>query len=133
MLPVLPRGGYFVILIFFCSQQENFDYLLKGADLVYHLPLSALLLHTLYGEDTSILRNWVHKLPVPPKGTSYPTSTQDPFILFGFYSILLGHALFNLAASHDGVGLSWCKDILTSDQIKVLMDSARERGGTIPF
>lgn len=93
------------------THRENFEFLLNGADLVYHLPLSALLLHTLYTEDTTILQKWISELPVPPKG----------------------HALFNLAASHDGVGLSWCRDILTTAQIQFLMKSATERGGNRYF
>lgn len=91
------------------TQAENLQYLHAGAALVYHLPLSALLLHTLYSSSAAVLSRWLAAFPQTPPG----------------------HHLLNLAASHDGVGLTWCADILTPDEIRFLCDHARARGGIV--
>ena len=100
------------------TQFENFQHLcsspkqgLRGADLVYHLPLAALLLHTLYSGDTSVICWWLKSLTVPE----------------------IGKALLNLAASHDGIGLSWCEQLLSPKQLEFLCLSASKRGGNIAY
>jgi hypothetical protein len=93
------------------TQHENFDYTLHGASLVYHLPLSALVLHTLYTGDASVLAKWCSELPPAP----------------------LGGALLNLTSSHDGVGLTWCAEILTPGQTTHLIEQAKRRGGIIQY
>lgn len=70
------------------SQTSNYRYFGHGertADLIYHLPLSSLLLHALYANDTRLLQRWLAELPAAPPGRAY----------------------LNLTACHDGVGLSW--------------------------
>lgn len=93
------------------TQAENFEYLLQGASLVYHLPLSALVLHSLYSGDASVLSSWCFRMPAAP----------------------LGRALLNLISSHDGIGLTWCADILSQSQITNLIDCAKDRGGIIQY
>jgi non-ribosomal peptide synthetase component F/broad specificity phosphatase PhoE len=92
-----------------CTQQDNMSYLFHGAQLTYHLPLAALLLHTLYSGQTSVLTNWLMNCPVAPDGS----------------------ALLNLAASHDGIGLTWCRGILDSQQVDALCQEALQRGGNV--
>ena len=72
---------------------------------MYHLPLSALTLHTLYSHDATLLKTWVAKLQTPP----------------------IGRALLNLAASHDGVGLSWCKEILSAAGSSEIVEQTTEK------
>ncbi len=91
------------------TQLENQEALQSGATLVYHLPLSALLLHTLYSSTTLVLSRWLESLPSTPAGKH----------------------LLNLAASHDGVGLTWCAGILTEEQTRYLCECARARGGIV--
>jgi hypothetical protein len=92
------------------TQTENVQFLSSGAHLVYHLPLAALLLHTLYSHSAAALNQWLVSLPVAPPG---------------------GGTLLNLAASHDGVGLTWCRSILSAAQIERLCEHARRRGGSV--
>jgi sucrose phosphorylase len=96
------------------TQAENYTFLAESegarqADLVYHLPLSALLLLGLYEGDAGALREWLRGLPEAPPGTAY----------------------FNLAATHDGVGLTWLADLLPEERIRSLVDGARRRGSLL--
>ena len=93
------------------SQQENFGYLQHDADLVYCLPLSAMLLHALYSQQAVTLASWLATLPPIPEDK----------------------ALLNLAASHDGIGLTWCVNLLTPSQLDLLMQEAVLRGGLIRY
>jgi hypothetical protein len=90
------------------TQADNVGFLHEGAQLVYHLPVAALMLHTVYSGDTSALTNWLATCPM----ADVPGST-----------------LLNLAASHDGIGLTWCRGILTSAQVRYLSDQVIARGG----
>lgn len=96
------------------TQSENFTYFGpdhsgREADLIYHLPLSALLLLTLYREDAKALSRWLKDLPPAPPGRAY----------------------LNLAATHDGIGLTWLKDLLPEEGIRDLIQQAAARGALL--
>ena len=81
----------------------------READLIYHLPLSGLLLHTLYNHDARALTRWVARLPDAPPGRAY----------------------LNLAASHDGVGLSWMEGLISPDEMDSLVQQAQQHGALL--
>lgn len=87
------------------TQRENCAYL-EEADLIYNLPLSALLLHSLYSQDATDLRRYLETSP--PSGR-----------------------YLNLAASHDGVGLTWLRDLIPPEAVRRLIDSAVARGALV--
>ena len=100
------------------TQTENASYLGKGAQLTYHLPLAALLLHSLYSSDARVLTQWLMDLPSMLPMTLNPASGNS-----------IG-TLLNLASSHDGIGLTWCKGILSDIEITHLCTCAKRRGGS---
>ena len=81
----------------------------RQADLIYNLPLSALLLQALYAHDTAHLEAWMRALPPAPSGCAY----------------------LNLTASHDGVGLTWLAGLLPEREIAALIAGASERGALV--
>ncbi len=81
----------------------------READLVYHLPLAALLLHALYEHDAGALSRWLAGLPPAPPGRAY----------------------LNLAATHDGIGLTWLAGLLPADAIRRVIDGAVRRGALL--
>lgn len=89
--------------------QENNHAYFADADLIYNLPLSALLLHALYTHDTTRLRAWMRALPTAPPGRAY----------------------LNLAASHDGVGLTWLAGLIPDAEIAALIAGATARGALV--
>ena len=96
------------------TQAENYAFLCgerddRRADFVYHLPLSALLLQALYEHDAETLSGWLERLPDAPPGCAY----------------------LNLAASHDGVGLSWLKGLVPPEAIERMGTAATQRGGFV--
>lgn len=96
------------------SQAENYAYFperkgARKADLIYHLPLSALLLHALYAHDAGTLTRWLRDLPPAPPGCAY----------------------LNLAATHDGVGLTWLKGILPEAEVQAVIAAAVARGAMV--
>ena len=93
------------------SQQQNVNTTLSfGAQLAYHLPLPALLLHTLYSENTTCLMKWLAECPRAPRP---------------------GTALLNLCSTHDGIGLTWCAGILSAEDVQRLIDNVVKRGGAV--
>ena len=96
------------------TQAQNYAFLSgaegdRRADFIYHLPLSALLLLALYEHDARTLTGWLEALPDAPSGCAY----------------------LNLAASHDGVGLSWLKGLVAPEAITRMGDAATRRGGFV--
>ncbi len=96
------------------TQAENYTYFGGGerarqADLIYHLPLSGLLLHTLYNHDARALTRWLDALPDAPPGRAY----------------------LNLAASHDGVGLTWMEGLISNEEMGNLVRAAKQRGSLL--
>lgn len=98
------------------TQAESFTFLGdvdgdRKADLIYHLPLSALLLQALYAHDASTLAGWLRELPAAPKGSAY----------------------LNLTACHDGVGLTWLRDVLPEKSLTALIDTSVTRGSLVSW
>lgn len=98
------------------TQPESFTFLGdvdgdRKADLIYCLPLSAMLLQALYAKDATTLSTWLRELPHAPKGSAY----------------------LNLTACHDGVGLTWLRDFLPARSIAALIDTATARGSLVSF
>ena len=96
------------------TQEANYAYFGKDeearkADLIYHLPLSALLLYSLYKGDATVIRQWLSKLPKAPPNRAY----------------------LNLAASHDGIGLTWLKDLIPQESIDELIEEAVKHGALL--
>jgi sucrose phosphorylase len=96
---------------------ENFAYFAadsgppasRRADLIYNLPLSALLLHALYAHDVSVLQQWLVRLPPAPPGCAY----------------------LNLAASHDGIGLTWLAGLVPTAVLDELIAAAVAQGALL--
>ncbi|HEY3450663.1 MAG TPA: alpha-amylase family glycosyl hydrolase [Myxococcales bacterium] len=96
------------------TQADNYSYLglgepVRQADLVYHLPLSGLLLLALYEEDAQVLSRWLTGLPEAPAGRAY----------------------FNVSATHDGIGLTWLDGLIPEESIRALVADAVARGARV--
>ncbi len=94
--------------------EDNISYFGNGNDeahMVYNFALPPLTLHTFYRKDTTRLNEWAQGLRPPSETTAF----------------------FNFLDSHDGVGLMAVKDILSSSEIKFIIQRARERGGDVSY
>ena len=94
--------------------EDNISYFGNGSDeahMVYNFALPPLVLHTFYTKDTTRLNEWAESLKPVSETTSY----------------------FNFLDSHDGVGLMAVKDLLSHDEIKFVIQRAREHGGYISY
>ena len=94
--------------------KDNISYFGNGSDeahMVYNFALPPLVLHTFYTKDTTRLNEWAENLKPPSETTSF----------------------FNFLDSHDGVGLMAVKDLLSHDEIKFVIQRAREHGGYISY
>jgi glucosylglycerate phosphorylase len=94
--------------------EDNISYFGNGNDeahMVYNFALPPLVLHTFYTKDTTRLNEWAESLKPASETTSY----------------------FNFLDSHDGVGLMAVKDILSHDEIKFIIQRAREHGGYVSY
>jgi glycosidase len=101
-------------------QEENVSYFGKPlaggrrtdeAQMVYQFPLAPLILHTFLAGNSSRLTDWVNQLPPRLPGTTF----------------------FNFTASHDGIGISPVKGLLTGDEIQSLVYKTLEHGGQISY
>ena len=94
--------------------KDNISYFGNGSDeahMVYNFALPPLVLHTFYTKDTTRLNEWAESLKPVSETTSY----------------------FNFLDSHDGVGLMAVKDLLSHDEIKFVIQRAREHGGYVSY
>ena len=94
--------------------EDNISYFGNGSDeahMVYNFALPPLVLHTFYTKDTTRLNEWAENLKPPSETTSF----------------------FNFLDSHDGVGLMAVKDLLSHDEIKFVIQRAREHGGYVSY
>jgi len=94
--------------------KENITYFGEGCDeshMVYQFTLPPLIADAYIRGDASILSNWVATLPEP-----------NP-----------NHTFFNFLASHDGIGVLPAKGYLSEEEIQIMVDTARERGGLIGY
>ncbi|MEX1143521.1 MAG: sugar phosphorylase [Anaerolineales bacterium] len=94
--------------------QENISYFGDGeneAQLVYNFALPPLVLHTFHVGNAELISNWVEKGQPPPGETTF----------------------INFLASHDGIGLSAARGILSETQIESLIDRTLECGGLVSY
>ncbi len=96
------------------TQARNYTYFgpddsARQADLIYHLPLSALVLLSLYTGDARVLSGWLARLPPAPPGRAY----------------------LNVTATHDGIGLTWLEDLLPESEIRQLVERSAARGSLL--
>ena len=90
---------------------ENVSYFGNSdeAHMVYQFSLPPLLLHALSQGDAHYLSEWSKDMPRPPKGCTY----------------------FNFIASHDGIGLRPAEGILPTEEVSVMVDAMRRKGGFV--
>lgn len=94
--------------------KENLSYFGDGtseAHLVYQFALPPLVLHALLSGNAERLSSWAVDLRLPSDKVTF----------------------FNFLASHDGIGLRPIHDILSEEEIQLLLDRTEERGGKISY
>ena len=94
--------------------KENLSYLgdrTNEAHLVYQFALPPLVLHALLSGNSEHLSNWAAALRLPSDKVTF----------------------FNFLASHDGIGLRPVHNILSEEEIQLLLDRTEERGGKISY
>ncbi|MBK9125753.1 MAG: sugar phosphorylase [Chloroflexi bacterium] len=93
---------------------ENISYFGDGtneAQMVYNFSLPPLLLHTFRTGDTSRLTAWTKTLERVGGRTTY----------------------FNFTASHDGIGVTPARGLLSDDEVDALVALATEHGGHVNY
>ena len=93
---------------------DNVSYFGDGhneAQLVYNFALPPLTLHTFHTGDARALSRWAETLTLPSDQTAF----------------------FNFLASHDGIGLSPARGILSAAEIEHLVQKAVKHGGFISY
>lgn len=94
--------------------EENISYFGNGHDeaqMVYNFALPPLVLFSFYSEDTSALSRWAMRLEKVSDTATY----------------------FNFLDSHDGIGLMAVKNILSKEEIGLIIGRAQENGGYISY
>jgi glycosidase len=94
--------------------KDNISYFGNGYDeaqMVYNFALPPLVLHTFYTGDSSALTNWAAKLEYPTECTTY----------------------LNMLDTHDGVGLLGARGYLSDEEIKSMVQKARDHGALIGY
>jgi glucosylglycerate phosphorylase len=94
--------------------RDNVSYFGDGtneAQLVYNFALPPLVLHSLSTGSGEALSRWAASLSVPSSGVTF----------------------FNFLASHDGVGVSPARGILTEAEIVRLVERALKHGGLVSY
>jgi sucrose phosphorylase len=94
--------------------EDNISYFGTGANeaqMVYNFSLPPLVLHTFHTGDASRLRDWAASLRRVSATATY----------------------FNFLDSHDGIGLSGAKGILTPEEIAALVERAQAHGGLVSY
>ncbi len=81
------------------------------AQMVYQFSLAPLILHSFYSSDVSVLTNWVHTLSIPFHNTAF----------------------FNFIASHDGIGVTPAKGLLTEAEIDALVETTKLHSGEASY
>ncbi len=94
------------------AHKANISYFGNGfneAQLVYNFSLPPLVLHTFHTEDARVLSQWAKTLSLP--------SNQVTFL--------------NFLASHDGIGITPARGILTESQIDKMAQRTQALGGNV--
>ncbi len=95
-------------------QSDNISYFGNGDDeahMVYNFALPPLVLHTFYTGDTTIISKWAGDLLPPSPTTNF----------------------FNILDTHDGIGLLGAKEILSKEQMDMVVATALSRGALVSF
>ena len=93
---------------------ENISYFGDGTDeaqMVYNFALPPLVLHAFYRRDATTLARWASGLVTPSDTTTF----------------------FNFLDSHDGIGVLGAQGILSRDEIRFIVERAREHGALISY
>lgn len=94
--------------------RENISYFGSGDDeaqMVYNFALPPLLVHSILQSNTKTLTSWAKTLTLPSDKVCF----------------------FNFTASHDGIGLRPVKDILSDDEVDMLVQSIEDHGGLVSY
>lgn len=93
---------------------DNISYFGDGFDeaqLVYNFSLPPLVLYSFHQEDASILTDWAKSLTLPSNQTSF----------------------FNFLASHDGIGVTPAKGLITDQEIHAMCERVERLGGFVSY
>lgn len=93
---------------------QNISYFGDGANeasMVYNFSLPPLTLHAFQTANTQVLTRWAAELEYP--------SDQATF--------------FNFMASHDGIGMTPARGLITDDEIKLLGEKVKALGGKVSY
>jgi glucosylglycerate phosphorylase len=94
--------------------EKNISYFGNGCDeahMVYNFALPALVLHTFYREDSSAISRWAADMKPPSEMATF----------------------FNILDTHDGIGLMGAKEILSREDIALIIKTASDRGAYISY
>jgi glycosidase len=116
MRSILDEVAPWVILVTETNvpHEENIRYFGDGANeaqMVYNFSLPPLVLHSFYSGNARILSEWADNLAIP--------SGQVAF--------------FNFLASHDGIGITPARNILTKAEVNEIVDHVKSIGGLISY
>ncbi len=84
---------------------------LNEAQMVYNFALPTLVLHTFHSRDAQKLTNWAQTLELPSERATF----------------------FNFLASHDGIGITPVRDILTPAEINAAVERTHRLGGNVAY
>ncbi len=93
---------------------ENISYFGDGtneAQMVYNFSLPPLLLHTFHTGDATILSKWANTLDTPSDQTTF----------------------FNFCASHDGIGVTPARGLLSDAEIEAMAQRVEALGGFVSY
>ncbi|WP_420643126.1 alpha-amylase family glycosyl hydrolase [Candidatus Leptofilum sp.] len=94
--------------------EENISYFGNGrneAQMVYNFSLPPLLLHTFHTGNAQQLAEWASTLELPSERVTF----------------------FNFCASHDGIGVTPARGILTDGQINAMAERVQKLGGYVSY
>ncbi|MFZ1396238.1 MAG: alpha-amylase family glycosyl hydrolase [Candidatus Promineifilaceae bacterium] len=94
--------------------KENIAYFGNGrneAQMVYNFSLPPLLLHTFHTGNAQQLSDWANTLALPSDRVTF----------------------FNFCASHDGIGVTPARGILSNGQIDAMAERVRQLGGYVSY
>ena len=94
--------------------KENVSYFGSGHDeahMVYNFALPPLIAWSIITGDGKRLSEWASELELPSDSVCF----------------------FNFTASHDGIGMRPISDILTDEEVQLLVDTCTENGGLVSY
>ena len=102
--------------------RDNISYFGDGrneAQLVYNFALPPLTLHTFRTGDATALTRWAATLNRPFECSAKPEGSAGAF--------------FNFLASHDGIGVTPARGLITDDEYNALVERALLHGGLVSY